>query len=73
MPNQSPNEISERAANEMPHQHCDACNGTGVVELVMTDLSREPWPCPYCEAGTLFRQSPDAGKNQSAESSGTDS
>jgi hypothetical protein len=41
-----------------------------MTELVMTDLSREPWPCPYCEAGARIRDSRDAAKTQTASRSG---
>jgi hypothetical protein len=30
--------------------YCAYCLGTGMMELVMRDQSREPWPCMYCEA-----------------------
>jgi|HubBroStandDraft_6_1064221.scaffolds.fasta_scaffold265507_2 excinuclease UvrABC ATPase subunit len=39
---------------------CEHCQGTGTMELVMTDLSREPWPCPYCDAGMRLEKARDA-------------
>ncbi|HEY6328043.1 MAG TPA: hypothetical protein VI756_01810 [Blastocatellia bacterium] len=38
---------------------CTECCGTGFIELVMSDLSREPWPCFYCEAGARIREARD--------------
>jgi hypothetical protein len=47
------------------HLFCVYCHGTGVMELVMKDQSREPWPCMHCEAGTRVRESREAAENQS--------
>ena len=38
---------------------CPYCLGTGYMELVMADLSREPWPCLYCPAGARVRDERD--------------
>jgi hypothetical protein len=46
------------------HLFCVYCKGTGMMELVMRDQSREPWPCMYCEAGTRIRDERDAARNQ---------
>jgi hypothetical protein len=35
---------------------CTGCCDTGLMELVMSDESREPWPCFYCEAGARIRE-----------------
>jgi len=36
---------------------CATCNGSGIMQLVFRDLSREPWPCIYCDAGVRVRSS----------------
>jgi hypothetical protein len=46
--------------------YCAYCLGTGMMELVMRDQSREPWPCMYCQAGARVRDARDAAKLQSA-------
>ena len=46
--------------------YCAYCQGTGMMELVMRDQSREPWPCMYCDAGRRVRDELDAAKNQAA-------
>ena len=46
---------------------CGYCMGTGYMELVMADLSREPWPCLYCEAGRRVRDERD-GRESNADS-----
>ena len=40
--------------------YCAYCLGTGMMELVMRDQSREPWPCMYCAAGRRVRDARDA-------------
>jgi hypothetical protein len=50
--------------------YCAYCLGTGMMELVMRDQSREPYPCIYCEAGARVRDARDAAKPQSAPESG---
>jgi hypothetical protein len=59
------------------------CKGTGMMELVMADQSREPrcspiTPCMYCEAGARIRDERDAARQsqpaaQSDKDRGTDS
>jgi hypothetical protein len=44
--------------------YCAYCFGTGIMDLVMEDQSREPWPCLYCQAGARIRDERDAAKNQ---------
>jgi hypothetical protein len=43
---------------------CVYCKGTGMMELVMADQSREPWPCMYCETGARVRDARDAAKDR---------
>jgi len=43
---------------------CPYCLGTGYMELVMADLSREPWPCTYCAAGARVRDDRDANRQR---------
>jgi hypothetical protein len=52
--------------------YCAYCFGTGIMDLVNEDQSREPWPCLYCEAGMRIRESRDAVQNQSAARSNGD-
>jgi len=53
--------------------YCAYCLGTGMMELVMRDQSREPWPCMYCQAGARVRDARDAAKTQSNSPSAEES
>jgi hypothetical protein len=44
--------------------YCAYCLGTGMMELIMRNQSRESWPCMYCEAGRRVRDACDAAKLQ---------
>ena len=46
---------------------CGYCLGTGMMEIVMRDMSRVPWPCMYCEAGRRMRDERGASKELNAD------
>jgi excinuclease UvrABC ATPase subunit len=59
--------MTDKVFDNQTQGTCEHCKGTGTMELVMTDLSREPWPCPYCDAGMRLEKAKDA--ERSAETS----
>jgi hypothetical protein len=56
--------MTDKLFDNQTQEPCQECHDTGMMELVMRDLSREPWPCLYCEAGRRVREALDAAKSQ---------
>ena len=58
--------MTEDPLNGLKQLLCIYCLGTGMMEIVMPDTSREPWPCLYCDAGSRIRDARNSGEFQAA-------
>ena len=62
--------MTDDSLTELRALMCGRCFGTGMMEIVMADLRRGPWPCIYCEEERRIREKLDGGNRVDTDGAG---